>query len=160
MTPSDATARSAERGPTKMKAYKEDQGRHARMAAFWSVVLLLLFGCHFLHSQLVALESLAKPIAGIRIPVVGIDLNGAFLISGALFVAGVIWIQRWQRQPKTADLLIDTEAELRKVTWPSGQQVINASIVVVVTVVLIGAFLAGADYVLARIMKYLVLGEA
>ncbi len=154
----DAAARTAEGGP-KRKAYKEDQGRHARMAAFWSVVLLWLFGCHFLYSQLIAAESLGKAIAGIRIPVVGIDLNGAFLISGALFVAGLVWIQRWQRQPKVADLLIDTESELRKVTWPSGQQVINSSIVVVVTVVLIGAFLAGADYVLARVMKYLVLGE-
>lgn len=155
----DVTARPAEEATPKTKAYREDQGRHARMAAFWSLVLLWLFGCTFLHGQLVAVDALAKPIGGLRIPVVSVDFNGAFLISAVLFVVGLVVIQRWQRQPKVADLLIETEAELRKVTWPSGQQVINASLVVIVTVLLIGLFLAGADYVLARIMKYLVLGE-
>jgi len=159
MNSSDATARAADRSAPKMKGYREDQGRHARMAAFWSLVLLLLFGCTFLHTQLTNVDSLAVALGGIRIPVVAVDLNGAFLIAGGLFLVGLIAIQRWQRKPKVADLLIDTEAELRKVTWPSSQEVMNSSIVVVVTVVLIGLFLAGADYVLARIMKYLVLGE-
>ena len=36
-----------------MKAYKKDQGRHARMTAFWALALLLLFGCTTLHRFLV-----------------------------------------------------------------------------------------------------------
>jgi len=157
MTTTEATAHSA---PTKkMKTYKEDQGRLARMAAFWSILLMWLFGCHFLHGQLLAFDSLARPLGDMRIPIVSIDLSVAFLVSATLFAGGALWIIRWQQQPKVADLLIETEAELRKVTWPTNEEVVNASLVVVICVVLLGGFLAGTDYVLARIMKFIVLGE-
>jgi len=128
------------------------------MAAFWSVVLLLLFGCTFLYDMLVGMDSMGPAIAGIRIPIVSVDLNGAFVAAGILFLAGVIAIRRWQRTPKVADLLIDTESELRKVTWPTMDEVINSSIVVVVSVLLMGAFLAAADYVLGELMRRLILG--
>ncbi len=73
---------------------------------------------------------------------------------------GVVLLLRWQQRPKVADLLIDTEAELKKVTWPTGQEVMNSSMVVVVCVLLIGAFLALADLFLARIMKVIIFGGA
>ena len=143
-----------------MKGYKEDQGRLARMAAFWSVTLLVLFGCTFVHDILIQFDSMTAQIAGIRLPVVGVDLTWAFLISVTLFVVGVVATHRWQRRPKVADLLIDTEAELKKVNWPTMQEVMNSSIVVIVCVLLIGAFLAFADLFLARIMKVIIFGGA
>ncbi len=141
-----------------MTTYREDQGRLARMFAFWSLALLLLFGCTFLHDLIVGLGSMSEPIGGIRIPVVGVDLTPAFLVAFGILVVGVIVLYRWQETPKVADLLIETEAELRKVTWPSLEQVLNSSLVVVVCVVLIGLFLAGTDWVLARVMKGLLFG--
>ena len=143
-----------------MKGYKEDQGRLARMAAFWSVTLLVLFGCTFVHDILIQFDSMTAQIAGIRLPVVGVDLTWAFVISVTLFVVGVVVTHRWQRRPKVADLLIDTEAELKKVNWPTMQEVMNSSIVVIVCVLLIGAFLAFADLFLARIMKVIIFGGA
>jgi preprotein translocase SecE subunit len=77
-----------------------------------------------------------------------------------LFCAGVVLVRRWQRKPKIADLLIDTEAELKKVTWPKPQEVWNASIVVLVSVVLIGVLLAVADVFLFRVMRAVILGSA
>ena len=151
-------ARTAPRGAGLMKHYKEDQGRLARMAAFWSLTLLLLFGCTFLHDLLIQSDAMSRALGGIRIPVVSVDLSAAFLISSAVFAVGVLFIQRWQQRPKVADLLIDTEAELKKVTWPSPQEVVNSSIVVIVTVVLIGVFLAVVDLLFARIMNNLILG--
>lgn len=141
-----------------MKGYKEDQGRLARMAAFWSVTLLLLFGCNFLYVQLVAVKAMAPALGGIRIPIVSVDLNGAFIVSALIFCTGVIFISRWQHRPKVADLLIDTEAELKKVTWPTMDEVINSSIVVIVCVILLGLFLAAADYLLGHLMRRLILG--
>ena len=139
-------------------SYREDQGRHARMAAFWTLIAFLLFGCNFLHDILVHWESLTLPIGGIRIPVVGIDLTPAFVVGALLFSAGALLIRRWHQRPKIADLLIDTEAELKKVTWPGGREVWNASIVVIVSVVLLGCFLAAADIFLFRLMRYVILG--
>jgi len=141
-----------------MKGYKEDQGRLARMAAFWSVVLLLLFGCTFLYDILIGFDSMSPAIGGIRIPIVSVDLNGAFVVTFLIFAVGTVVIRRWQQKPKVADLLIDTESELRKVTWPTMQEVTNSSLVVIVCVVVIGAFLAGADYVLGELMRRLILG--
>jgi len=153
----EATAPKTDQGPRG--SYREDQGRLARMAAFWGIALFLLFGCTFLHTQLLAVRALATPIGGLRIPVVAVDLSGAFLIAAGLFTAGMIWLTRWQRQPKVADLLIETESELRKVTWPTFEDVMNSSVVVVAFVIALGGFLALADFVLARVMKYIVFGE-
>jgi len=141
-----------------MKGYKEDQGRLARMAAFWSVVLLVLFGCNFLYDILIGFDSMSPAIGGIRIPVVSVDLNGAFLVTSLLFLVGLVVTRRWQQKPKVADLLIETESELRKVTWPTMEEVTNSSLVVVVCVVVIGAFLAAADYFLGELMRRLILG--
>jgi preprotein translocase SecE subunit len=68
-------------------------------------------------------------------------------------------VRRYLQRPKTADLLIETEAEMKKVTWPTLQEVVNAAIVVVVCVVFIGAFLALADWLLGRVMRYFILGS-
>lgn len=138
-----------------MAKYKEDQGRLARMAAFWLLTLLCFFGASFLFDQLVTSASLREPIGGLRIPVIAVDVSPAFLISATACVLGVYFLNRWQQKPKVADLLIDTEAELRKVTWPTMEEVINSSMVVIVFVLFLGVFLAFADLVLTRIVRVL-----
>jgi len=139
-----------------MKGYKEDQGRLARMAAFWTLTLLTLFGCNFLFEMLVVgSAAMREPIAGITIPIVSVDLSPAFLAAGILVLVGLVFLLRYQQKPKVADLLIDTEAELKKVTWPTLDEVINSSIVVIIFVLFLGAFLAFADYLLARVVRVL-----
>jgi preprotein translocase SecE subunit len=140
--------------------YKEDQGRHVRMAAFWSIVFFLGFGCRFLHDLMIQWVSLREPMGGIRIPVVGVNLSPAFLVSALVFLAGLLLIHRWQQRPKVADLLIDTEAELKKVSWPKGEEVWNASMVVLLSVIVIGVLLAVSDVFLYRLLvRYLILGN-
>jgi len=140
--------------------YREDQGRHVRMAAFWSVVFFVGFGCRFLHDQMIQWRSLAEPLGGKRIPVVGVDLSPAFLVSFLIFLAGVLLVKRWQQKPHVADMLIETEGELKKVTWPKGQEVWNASLVVIACVVLLAGFLMLADWIVFRIMGRLIFGVA
>jgi preprotein translocase SecE subunit len=139
-------------------SYKEDQGRHVRMAAFWSVVFFLAYGCRFMHGLMVQSPSLRRPVRGIRIPVVGVDLSPAFLVSMLVFCAGLFLVHRWQQRPKVAELLIDTEAELKRVSWPKGEEVWNASIVVILSVIILGVLLAVADIFLFRMMRALILG--
>ena len=137
-----------------MAGYKQDQGRMARMAAFWSLTVLILYGCTSLHAELAGrFEVLGRPLfeAVPKVPVLGLQLNAALLIVLVLLVAGVWLVRRWIETPKNADLLIDTEAELRKVTWPTAKEVANSSVVVIISVIFLMAFLAGADVVLARI---------
>ena len=142
-----------------MTAYKPEQGRMARMAAFWSLALLLLFGCTFLHETLSSyVEALREPIGGLVLPIVSLELSGAFLISAALFFGVLWWLYRYMNRPNVADFLIEVEIEMRKVTWPTMDEVVNASIVVVVTVVVLMGFLAGSDFVLGKLVERLIYG--
>ncbi|MFM7281649.1 MAG: preprotein translocase subunit SecE, partial [Planctomycetia bacterium] len=65
---------------------------------------------------------------------------------------------RWQNSPKVADLLIDTESELGKVTWPTRPDAVNSSLVVMGVVVFLMAFMAGADILLGWWTKSLLIG--
>jgi preprotein translocase SecE subunit len=139
-----------------MAGYKHDQGRMVRMTVFWSLALLLFYGCGSLSETLSGqFKALSQPaIAALpKLPVLGTSLSGAFLIAAVVFAGSAFLLQRWLESPKMADLLIETEAELKKVTWPTGKEVMNSSLVVVVCVVLLMAFLAGADWALARFLN-------
>ena len=141
-------------------AYKKDQGRMARMAAFWSLTALVFYGCVSLHSELsTRVGALGQPLAGIRVPILGLDLSGALLITVVLFAGAVTLLYRLLEKPKNADLLIETESELRKVTWPTLQDAVNSSMVVLVTVLLLMAFLAGSDFVLGKWASWILLGS-
>lgn len=140
-------------------AYKKDQGRMARMAAYWSLAILIFYGCHSLHNELNGrFASLKADLLGSPIPIIGVTFNGALIITGLLLAVALTTLYRWQQKPKVADLLIDTESELKKVTWPTMPEAINSSIVVLVTVLFLMAFLAGTDWVLGRWSTYFVLG--
>lgn len=145
-----------------MAGYKQDQGRLARMATFWTLVAMAFYGCSSLRAELPGyFPQLGQPLLADlpEIPILGVRLDAAFLIAFVLFVAGTWLIYRWLETPKNADLLIETEAELRKVTWPTMKEVVNSSIVVIVSVLFLMAFLAGADIVLARVAA-VILGGA
>ena len=141
-------------GETANMAYKSDQGRLARLAAFWSLAALVFYGCVSLRQTLSAAfgGALSKPfLAGMKqIPVLGLTFNAALLITAVVLFAGWFLLYRWQQTPKIADLLIETENELRKVTWPTIAEAVNSSLVVIVCVLFLMGFLAGADYLLGR----------
>jgi preprotein translocase SecE subunit len=141
-------------GGSPKAPYRGDQGRLARLAVFWSLAVLLFYGCVSLYRTLSAAfgGTLGKPFsADLRsIPVLGLPVNPALLIT-AVVLAGVWFLlYRWQQTPKVADLLIETESELRKVTWPTVPEAVNSSIVVMVCVLFLMMFLAAADYFLGQ----------
>jgi preprotein translocase SecE subunit len=140
--------------PGNGKAYRSDQGRLARLAAFWSLGVLLFYGCVSLYRTLSPAfgGKLSTPFTQSMksIPVIGLPLNPALLITAVVLAGSWYALYRWQQTPKVADLLIETEAELRKVTWPTIPEAVNSSIVVIVCVIFLMGFLAGADWLLGR----------
>jgi preprotein translocase SecE subunit len=144
-------------------AYKQDQGRYARLAAFWSLAVLVFYGCYSFHTEVLGryLPSLAQPLfAGMKkIPILGLNLNGSLLIGTALLAVAIWVLHRWLNSPKIADLLIETEHELRKTTWPTMPEAVNSSIIVIVCVVFLMAFLAGADWVLGQWATRILIGS-
>ena len=55
-----------------------------------------------------------------------------------------------EARTKPRQFLKEVRAELRKVAWPSRPEVINYSIVVLVTVVVLTAIIAGLDYLFSE----------
>lgn len=144
------------------KGYKRDQGRLARLAVFWSFAILLFYGCVSLYRTLSPAfgGTLAQPFTQSlkSIPVIGLPLNPALLITAVVLGAAWYLLYRWQQTPKVADLLIETEAELRKVTWPTIPEAVNSSIVVIVCVIFLMGFLASADYFLGQWTTWILTG--
>jgi preprotein translocase subunit SecE len=132
-------------------AYKQDQGRLARMAAFWTLAVLIFYGCVSLRGELAGrfAESMGSAIwTDGRIPILGVVVTPALLIAAIVFGGAVLLLYRWTESPKIADALIETESELRKVTWPTLNEAMGSSVVVIVTVLVLMSILAGADFVL------------
>lgn len=127
--------------------YKTDQGRYARMAAFWGLFLLAAYGIlgglvHTLNGWLGRAGVDVKPWT--KIPILGDFGIGA--LSCLILQVLLGWLlYRFLNRPKIADTLIETEAELRKVVWPSWADTWAGTMAVVVTVVVLLAYLAAAD---------------
>jgi preprotein translocase subunit SecE len=49
----------------------------------------------------------------------------------------------------------DVKAEMKKVTWPTRQEVYGTTVIVLVAVVFFGFFLWGADYLIGLVFKFL-----
>ncbi|MDZ4774907.1 MAG: preprotein translocase subunit SecE [Planctomycetota bacterium] len=135
-------------------AYKEDQGRLARLVVFWALALLVFYGCYAFYNEVLKakFDSLRTPLfAGMKkLPILSIELNGAFVIAALLFAALIWLLMRWLQRPKIADLLIETESEMRKVTWPTMSEAVNSSVIVIVCVLFLMVYLAGADWLLGQ----------
>lgn len=76
-------------------------------------------------------------------------------VLAPLLLAGVVFWFAWRlvNWPVFADFLIATEAEMNKVSWTTRKRLVQDTIVVLVTVVLLTAFLFGIDLLWFRILS-------
>jgi preprotein translocase subunit SecE len=56
---------------------------------------------------------------------------------------------------KAQDFLVDVWTELKKSSWPTRKELVDSTIVVIVTVLVLGVFVALADLVFLRIIALL-----
>ena len=54
---------------------------------------------------------------------------------------------------RVQEFVKDVMIEFRKVTWPSRQELVNSTVVVIVVTVVLAFFLGGVDIALARIVE-------
>ena len=116
--------------------YKSGQGYWTRMGTAIGVGLIAVFTTHFIYVDL-------KP----RIPYlqqhpgVAMGIAIGFLALAALLVFWFI------NKPNTADFLIATDSEMKKVNWTSRKDLIGSTRVVIIFMFLIAALLFGIDIV-------------
>ena len=139
-------------------SYKSDQGRFTRGLAFWLLTLLSCYGCqtffYFLHWDWAKSNLLDQ-----KMPILNMPLNLALIISLVLFLVIELVIYKLVvNRPKMGDLLIETETEMKKVTWPSWNDAFNSSIVVLIAVIFFMILLAVSDFLLSQVFDYGVFG--
>lgn len=118
-----------------MQIYKKGQGNQARAITALAAVAIAVFGVVESKGMFMASTWTASIPFFIAIAVMlGIAVAGIYL--------SLI-------NPRTSEFLIETQAELKKVAWPPKSEVKGSTLVVVATVVLLGAFLYVVDFVLA-----------
>jgi preprotein translocase subunit SecE len=111
--------------------YKPNQGRMVRQATFVALALVVAFGCFSLSNGLLGGE--LQPVR------VGVPL-GVWLV--------LCWVAfRVVNMSRFAEFLIAVESELDKVVWPGRKQVMQSTVVVIVTMLFLGVFLAAVDYI-------------
>ena len=115
--------------------YKARQGKLVRQATFVCFAILSGFGAFALSGQLQGV--MADNLQYAQYVRLGVPLAVWLLLCWVAFRAVNV--------PQFADFLISVEAELERVVWPTREQVIQATIVVLVVMFSLGVFLAASD---------------
>jgi preprotein translocase SecE subunit len=152
----DSSADEQEREPTV--SYRKDQGRYARMLSFWTMVVLVAYGC-FHAGGLVnildgALPESMNPMLVEQFPLLG-SLKGSSIIALVVLAACAFAGHRILNRPKIADALIDTEGELHKCTWPGWGETWQGTLAVSGTVLILFLFLSIVDFLLSTAVNKL-----
>jgi len=122
----------------KFEIYKKGQGRYTRSITFVAAMVIIVSGAGVLSSKLSVYYS---PFVQYGIP------TGLVLTLGLL----MFWIVNRQR---TADFLIATEGEMKKVSWSSKKEIIGSTKVVIVTTFIMAALLFGVDVLFVVLFKW------
>lgn len=121
------------------------------------LVGLLAFGCASLANA-VNLSWWQNGQVIPTIPFFEFQIKNGDLVSFFVFLVGCLGVYTLViNHPDVAEFLIETETELRKVSWPEGGEFVNATVVVLITIFLIAAFLGLADIVFVRLVNLMIM---
>ena len=141
--------------------HKPNQGVYARAIAGVGGGIMAVFGAYQLHGALINLPAVA-PGAKFVVPIT-YGLLASLLIFAvlggaiALIVTGAaIGVKKIDRfSAASVDFLIETEAELRKVSWPSREELTGSTSVVVFVTIILGIYIVVVDKTVSIIMQRL-----
>ena len=150
----------------ELEIYKPGQGKVARGAAYFLGMLLVIFGGISLYATInVPFDSRAVPVstwARSSTPSTSrtCRCSGTSPSTGSSrswpSSSGRSSLHLILNRPTTVDTLIDTEQELKKVSWPSRREVWNATLVVVLVTFTMAIMLYGFDWLLRALFQLVI----
>ena len=108
--------------------YKRNQGKYLRIGTFAAGMLIVIIGAVILRGKLQSFH----PFVQFGVPV-------AVIVAMAVLM---FWLVN---RPSSADFLIATEGEMKKVSWSSRKEVVGSTKVVIVTAVILSLLLLAVD---------------
>ncbi|MCP4377653.1 MAG: preprotein translocase subunit SecE [bacterium] len=118
------------------KIYKVTQGRYTRTLTFAGAMLVAVSGAYVLSGRLYGVA----PYIRYGVPSLVVVLIGLL----------AFWMVN---RPRSADFLIATEGEMKKVAWSGKKEVIGSTKVVIVTTLMIAMLLFGVDILFTVLFK-------
>jgi preprotein translocase subunit SecE len=109
--------------------YKKTQGKYLRIGTFAAAMLIVIIGSKILRDKLSTLDNIFLQF--------GIPVAVTLVLAAVVF-----WLVN---RPSSADFLISTEGEMKKVSWSSKKEVIGSTKVVIVTTVILSMMLLAVD---------------
>jgi len=85
-----------------------------------------------------------------------VETNYWPLIIGAILIGGTfafLWKQGYL--VKIRNYVAETREELRKCTWPSREELKGSTVVVMVTIAILGLYTVGVDYILSNVIRWM-----
>ncbi len=116
-----------------LEIYKRGQGRYARTITFVAAMVIALGGA----------AALSRKLEGYALPAVQFGVPALLFVALGLFM---FWIVN---RPKSADFLIATEGEIKKVSWSSRKEIVGSTKVVIVATFILAGILYAVDAVFA-----------
>ena len=128
--------------------YKPDQAVTSRWIFAASVGSLVCFGGYQLFYWLP--ESMrGHAFGGFRPLGEEFPVSWALILATVWTLAGLFGAWWAANHPKLVDFFAETEIEMTKVSWSSRREVMGSSIVVIVTVIILGIWIAAVDVILS-----------
>lgn len=143
-----AGGKDASPGFFSFKIPRPTEGIIARRSALVILGFLWFLGGFQLYSFLESYPTWGRAWGGAAVPLLQLPLNFALLTSVGLFAVGSMLSFFTLNRTTSVDFLVDTEIEMKKVTWPTKSDSVNATLVVIATVLVMGALLAIFDFLL------------
>jgi preprotein translocase subunit SecE len=125
----------------KLQFYKKGQGYYTRLGTAIGTFAISALACMALYNTL---EGLSLDDANLK----------SWIQAGVPAVLFVVlgWvIFKLVNMPRLADFMIQTEGEMKKVSWSSKKEIIASTKIVIVTVVILAIILAMVDFGFAEL---------
>ena len=80
-----------------------------------------------------------------------------YIKYGLLGALVVVLIIMWRRGAlkRLGDYVMETREELRKCSWPGVDELKGSTVVVLISILLLGAFTVGIDFVLTMVFRFM-----
>jgi len=119
--------------------YKRNQGRLSRQLTAAATLIGVALAVWSMYHTLLA----------------NVELPYRYGISAAVGLIGAWFAYRIVNYPVFADFLIDVEGEMVKVSWPSKDELIRATVVVLVVGALLSAVLFAYDVIWQQVLRWI-----
>lgn len=120
--------------------YKKTQGKVARQLTFFALAIIFVIGAWRVSQEFW---------------ISGLFTGAEYAAAGVILVAGLWFCYRLVNIARFADFLIAVEAEMNKVSWPTKQELVRSSIVVIFIIFFMAALLYGFDLVWEYLFRLL-----